>query len=418
MVQVKEGALFGSNARYALELRGVVQSYAWGKVGRSSRIASVIGSYGAGQPLAEYWIGTHPKAPSLVIGDGGAHLSLVDVLRDLASSLLGEAVATRYGNELPFLLKILSINPDFGLSIQAHPDLSRAQRLHARDPLNYPDARHKPEVALPLTTVTLLYGFRPLSEICTTFERFPGLYQLLDDELRQVVRDSNQHDTLHEAEIIERLYRRLLTSSVEEISKVVRALIQQGCSRVQDGNELDLVARLSRQYGDSDVGLVALFMMNLVKVEPGHALYIGPNVPHAYLDGDLVECMACSDNVVRAGLTPKYRDVETLLEMLDYTPRPAPILEPRVREDGFFGFDVPVEEFAISVLPDGSGPGRLVSGAAGKVLLTLGGKMAIRHTDSGHRLELSDGGAALIPPYTGEYILERSHAAVFVVSAL
>ena len=31
--------------------------------------------------------------------------------------------------------------------------------------------------------------------------------------------------------------------------------------------------------------------------------------------------MACSDNVVRAGLTPKFKDVRTLCDMLDYRPR-------------------------------------------------------------------------------------------------
>jgi mannose-6-phosphate isomerase len=29
--------------------------------------------------------------------------------------------------------------------------------------------------------------------------------------------------------------------------------------------------------------------------------------------------MACSDNVVRAGLTPKFKDVQTLCSILDYT---------------------------------------------------------------------------------------------------
>lgn len=38
---------------------------------------------------------------------------------------------------------------------------------------------------------------------------------------------------------------------------------------------------------------------------------------------DCIECMACSDNTVRAGLTPKYIDVNTLCEMLNYTPSPA-----------------------------------------------------------------------------------------------
>ena len=31
-----------------------------------------------------------------------------------------------------------------------------------------------------------------------------------------------------------------------------------------------------------------------------------------------MECMASSDNVVRAGLTPKFKDVSTLCSMLSY----------------------------------------------------------------------------------------------------
>lgn len=38
---------------------------------------------------------------------------------------------------------------------------------------------------------------------------------------------------------------------------------------------------------------------------------------------DCVECMACSDNTVRAGLTPKFIDVDTLCEMLTYISAPA-----------------------------------------------------------------------------------------------
>ena len=52
-------------------------------------------------------------------------------------------------------------------------------------------------------------------------------------------------------------------------------------------------------------------------------MFLRANLPHAYLSGDCVECMACSDNVVRAGLTPKFMDVPTLCSMLDYTPKSA-----------------------------------------------------------------------------------------------
>lgn len=67
---------------------------------------------------------------------------------------------------------------------------------------------------------------------------------------------------------------------------------------------------------------------------------------------DCVECMACSDNVVRAGLTPKLKDVDTLCEMLDYSCRS--------KEENIFPchqdpndpyttiYDPPVPDFAVA----------------------------------------------------------------------
>ena len=78
-----------------------------------------------------------------------------------------------------------------------------------------------------------------------------------------------------------------------------------------------LVLRLEKQY-PADVGVIAAFFLNHVKLNPGEALFLGANEPHAYLSGECVECMATSDNVVRAGLTPKHRDVQTLCSMLTY----------------------------------------------------------------------------------------------------
>jgi len=50
----------------------------------------------------------------------------------------------------------------------------------------------------------------------------------------------------------------------------------------------------------------------------GEGIYLAANEPHAYISGELIECMATSDNVIRAGLTPKYIDVETLCRSLTY----------------------------------------------------------------------------------------------------
>lgn len=79
----------------------------------------------------------------------------------------------------------------------------------------------------------------------------------------------------------------------------------------------ELALLLERQYPD-DVGVFASFFLNYIKLVPGEAVYLAANVPHAYISGECIECMATSDNVVRAGLTPKFRDTETLCSMLTY----------------------------------------------------------------------------------------------------
>eukprot|EP00951_Prasinocladus_malaysianus_P047542 scaffold650896_cov46-Prasinocladus_malaysianus.AAC.1 len=63
---------------------------------------------------------------------------------------------------------------------------------------------------------------------------------------------------------------------------------------------------------------MSVFFLNLVELRAGQAIYLDANEPHAYLSGELVEIMATSDNVVRAGLTPKLKDVQVLLDMLTY----------------------------------------------------------------------------------------------------
>ena len=73
----------------------------------------------------------------------------------------------------------------------------------------------------------------------------------------------------------------------------------------------------------NDVGSLCLFFLNVIQLQPGQAIYLAAKEPHAYLDGDCIECMACSDNVVRAGLTPKFKDIETLINMLSYEAAPA-----------------------------------------------------------------------------------------------
>jgi len=62
--------------------------------------------------------------------------------------------------------------------------------------------------------------------------------------------------------------------------------------------------------------------------------------------------MACSDNVVRAGLTPKFKDVETLCDILDYHCRLATDNifpnKPHPADSFVTLYDPPVPEFTVA----------------------------------------------------------------------
>jgi mannose-6-phosphate isomerase len=82
-------------------------------------------------------MGTHPSLPSK---DVETQRTLLDLVQD-NQALVGREIAERYGNKLPFLFKVLSIQK--ALSIQAHPNKKLAEQLHARDPRNYPGRRRQ-----------------------------------------------------------------------------------------------------------------------------------------------------------------------------------------------------------------------------------------------------------------------------------
>lgn len=60
--------------------------------------------------------------------------------------------------------------------------------------------------------------------------------------------------------------------------------------------------------------------------------------------------MACSDNVVRAGLTPKMKDVETLVDMLSYTCEPASSkrFQPSREDECTDVYRPPIQDFAVA----------------------------------------------------------------------
>ncbi|KAG9130908.1 hypothetical protein Leryth_006695 [Lithospermum erythrorhizon] len=103
-----------------------------------------------------------------------------------------------------------------------------------------------------------------------------------------------------------------MTASKDVISEALSRLISR-LNLKNDGIGLTekekLALRLETQY-PADVGVMAAFLLNHIKLKPGEALYLGANEPHAYIYGECIECMATSDMKLWAHF--KYLDVQIL----------------------------------------------------------------------------------------------------------
>ncbi|XWS36927.1 hypothetical protein CRYUN_Cryun20dG0127300 [Craigia yunnanensis] len=116
-----------------------------------------------------------------------------------------------------------------------------------------------------------------------------------------------------------------------------------------------LVLHLEKQY-PADIGVISSFFFNYVKLNPGEALYLGANELHAYLSGECIECVATSDNVVRAGLTTKHCDIQTLCSMITYKHGYPEILKGFPLNPYITSYLPPFEEFEVDrcILPKGA----------------------------------------------------------------
>uniref|UniRef100_A0A2M4AEZ4 mannose-6-phosphate isomerase n=1 Tax=Anopheles triannulatus TaxID=58253 RepID=A0A2M4AEZ4_9DIPT len=393
-----------------MEIVAAVQCYEWGKLGDTSLVAQLARANDGGlavepdRPYAELWMGDHVNGPATVKATG----------QSLAETILADPVGT-IGSEtaasLPFLLKVLSIRK--ALSIQVHPDKPEAEKLHRQFPDVYKDPNHKPELAIALTDFQALCGFRPYREILQLIEEWVPLQMLLGPEPLARLRANPDRQAVQCA------YEQLMRSEPEALNCCIDAIAEQIRSDLTKANASELTElflRLATDFGH-DVGLLSIFFLNVLRLKPGEAIYLAANVPHAYLEGDCVECMACSDNVVRAGLTPKFKDVETLLRLVSYECGPPAAMLARARllhEDTqpyTRTFVPPVPDFAVSEirLPANATPaGRhypVDNPVTGSILLVAGSRTASLMGADGQPLANLRHGTVLYLPSSAGRIL-------------
>jgi len=362
-----------------------VQNYAWGSQ------TALTDLYGIANPdnlpMAELWMGAHPKSSSKIEDASGNVRALRDVIEADKTALLGNAVADRFG-ELPFLFKVLCA--DQPLSIQVHPNKKASELGFAKEnaagiPLdaaerNYKDPNHKPELVFALTPFLAMNAFREFSEIVSLLQPVAGAHTAIAHFLENP-----------DAASLSQLFASLLNMQGDEKSHAL-AILKTALDS-QQGEPWQTIRVISEFYPD-DSGLFSPLLLNVVKLNPGDAMFLFAETPHAYLQGVALEVMANSDNVLRAGLTPKYIDIPELVANVKFVAKPAAdLLTQPVKNGAELDFPIPVEDFAFS-LHDLSHTETTVAQESAAILFCVEGEAVLSKGEQ--RLVLKPGESAFI----------------------
>ncbi|AUL94353.1 mannose-6-phosphate isomerase, class I [Vibrio vulnificus] len=386
------------------KLDNPVKNYEWGS---KTAIQSLFGIDNPnGEPQAEIWMGAHPNGCSTVYIDGESVL-LSKLIQSNQEGILSKATAEQFG-ELPYLFKVLAAGQ--ALSIQVHPSKEEAEVGFAREEAqgiernaaqrNYRDPNHKPELVYALTSYQALNGFRRFSEIIAFFELFVAKLHIpkMASLLAQFCSDQTSSG-------LEAFFVGILSLKGDEKQQALDALLTYAHQQVlnQDSHvEFSLILELAETY-PGDIGLFAPFILNVLTLQPGEAMYLDARTPHAYLKGTGLEVMANSDNVLRAGLTAKHIDVAELAQCTLFVEKPKEtlLLEPVV-EGNKQSYLVPAPDFAFDCFLKAEAERIYVESA--EIVFAIDADTTISHR-SGEILLLKKGESAFIPAYVQEYTI-------------
>jgi|SRR6185312_12325698 len=351
-------------------LQGKVQHYAWGGACFLPQLLRIDNP--GHRPFAEYWLGAHDNAPAELEG-----ATLNEYIRRHPEATLGPHTAARFGR-LPYLLKILDVKDM--LSIQVHPSKRNAElefaeenrkgiALNAPD-RNYKDDNHKPELMLALGDFWLLHGFKPKEDLLKVLHTVP--------ELRFLVPVFNRQG-------YQGVYQAIMELPQEEVNAILAPLLDRIIPLYKEGTlkkneEHFWAARAALTYaepGKTDRGIFSIYLFNLLNLRSGEAIFQDAGLPHAYLEGQNVEIMANSDNVLRGGLTPKHVDVPELMKHVHFEATNPRIIAGDDDPGHIAVYPTPAPDFELSKLNLLKGESLTIRAHSAEIFIVLEGSLGV-----------------------------------------
>ncbi len=341
----------------AYKLHGVHRHYDWG--GTQFIPSLMKANNESNKPFAEYWMGAHPSAPAQIETNNGT-------------------VSIHEFGTIPYLFKVLDVAKM--LSIQVHPTKENAEKgflleQTAGIPIdapnrNYKDQNHKPEVMVALSDFWLLHGFLApelLSARLQDFTQFHSLQELFKQEDYQG------------------LYSYFMHLPVSKSDQILKPLLIDAVAAVQKGvvDQSHPHWWANKYYHgvvpdhNIDKGIFSIYILNIVQVKKYQGVFQGAGLLHAYLEGQTIELMANSDNVLRGGLTPKHIDIDELIKHVKFEPTYPSIL----MGDSMNGIETiypcPVADFGLSKIVINIGETYTINTQSIEMLLIMEGQVEL-----------------------------------------
>ncbi|KAI4612716.1 uncharacterized protein J4E87_010116 [Alternaria ethzedia] len=382
-----------------MQLRCECNQYPWGKQGSKSLAATLCEKTPGTQfkidentSYAEMWMGTYPELPSYVLETGE---DLQKVLDRHPDELVGKTTAEKFNHtKLPYLPKVLSIAK--ALPLQLHPNKDLASKLHAKNPDQFTDPNHKPEIALALGDFEAFCGFKQLKDI-ERLMQLPPLQAFLPEVKKPEFDDQT----------LKHVVKEMLLASEDAVRKTNDALMKIPKEQFGEHSYIpDMIPRLAEQYDKADNGtLVALITMNYLQLKAGDSIYIPADGIHAYLSGDIIECMARSNNVLNTGFCPRAdRDnIDMFCSSLTFTPHDAKeAILPAKSFDGSKNgktqlYAPPLSEFSMLATTMGDGDSETIRSLGGpSVMIVTEGEGTMK--GNGKEYKLSAGYIFFVAP--------------------
>jgi mannose-6-phosphate isomerase len=185
------------------------------------------------------------------------------------------------------------------------------------------------------------------------------------------------------------LYKTVMEMPQEEVNRVLQPLVDRILpSSEKNGRSKNAAhfwaARAAITYnvpGRIDRGIFSIYLFNLLNLQPGEAIFQDAGLPHAYLEGQNVEIMANSDNVLRGGLTPKHVDVPALLKHVKFDATHPHIIVDEKEPGHISVYHTPAPDFELSKIRLMQGETITVLAHSADIFMVLEGKLGVKEEE-------------------------------------